>query len=109
MNQARIAGDQPTGGRMLLHQVGQPLIGSVVARAIYQEDRSVARDRNSGRTANLLAIDNLKPILNPALGIDRTDTTAGHAYKKTGPFGPTEAARLRVEANEGSAQLEISS
>src|SRR5215471_14665938 len=109
MNQPRIAGDQPTRGRMLLHQISQPLIGSVVARPIYQEDRSVARDRHGGGTANLLTVDNLKPILNPDLGIDRTDTTAGHAYQKTGSFGPSEAARLRVEANKGSTQLEISS
>src|ERR1700724_1526170 len=61
VRQRRVAGDQPPGGRMLLHQIGQPLIGRVVSGPVSHEDRSIGGNGDRRRTADRLAVNLLDP------------------------------------------------
>ena len=106
---AGIAGDQPSGRRTVLHQVGEPQSSGGFARdSVRQVDRSVRRHRHGKRTGDRLAAARVssRPTTSP-VGESATspcfDTQASSRPSAVQASPPTGAAKLREQA----ALLEI--
>ena len=96
----RVTGDQAPRRSAVLHEIGEPEIGRVRARALCDIDRAVVRDGHRGRTGQRRSGHRVEPAERLAVARHRAEAAPRNTREQAAVHRPSKAAHRSRKAGE---------